>query len=96
MNPINKRLPTLLPRVLPHLVTPQVIEAAAAYCVGVRGEAVRNIRHIQCLPALDSRIARCLNWSSEEGDATETCEYLLYILELELDVIYGNSSASPP
>lgn len=95
MNPINKRLPTLLPRVLPHLVTPHVIEAAAAYCVGVRGEAVRNMKHIQYLPALDFKVARCLNWSSE-GAATEICKSILYSLELELDEIYGTTSASPP
>lgn len=97
MNPINERLPALLPLAIPHLVTPRVIEAAAAYCVGMRGEAVRGIRDYMRLPDLDYAVARCLNWSSE-GAATEICRALLDSLIIELNLLHGisSSSATPP
>jgi hypothetical protein len=95
MNPINEHLPTLLPLALPHLVTPRIIEAAAAYCVGIRGRSVM-VMDLTELPPLDFKVVHCLGWHMVKGGDYHICNALLYSLELELDAIYGTSSATPP
>ena len=95
MNPINERLPTLLPLAIPHLVAPRVIEAAAAYCVGVRGKAVCTTGKLSEMAPLDFKVARCLVWHAEKH-SYPVCRSIIYSLELELDAVYGTSSATPP
>lgn len=93
MNPINERLPTLLPLAIPHLVTPRVIEAAAAYCVGAWSSEM-CLSHIQYLPPLDYKVGRCINFSHAGLGSYRTCAAIIYSLECELDAIYGTSSSS--
>ena len=95
MNPINQRLPSLLPLAIPNLVTPRVIEAAAAYCVGAWSSEMR-LPHIQYLPTLDYKVGRCINFSHAGLGSYHTCAAIIYSLELELDAIYGTSSATSP
>lgn len=94
MNPINERLPTLLPLALPYLVTPRVIEAAAAYCVGIRDKSVVTRGNIRTLPTLDFKVAQCLNWIFAPETYYRTCDAIVYGLELELN--NTNGTAFPP
>jgi hypothetical protein len=95
MNPINKRLPILLPRVLPHLATPRVIEAAAAYCVGVRDRSIVTKGNIRGLPTLDFKVSQCLNWTFAPVSYYASCDAIVRGLELELNS-HCETPTSPP